>query len=729
MKQVVLSGKGEIEVFDVPIPGRLSNAVLVRNAFSLISSGTEGAAVSRRGGWLGAVEKAAQSRDRVQQVWDLTRKEGLPRTWELVRNKLEDYILPGYSCAGQVVEVSDEGMPLRPGDLVACIGSGFATHAEYVVVPTNLVVPLPTGVECSEAAFGALACIAMQGVRRLELSPGESVGVVGLGLIGQITAQLLVAMGYRAVGIDVSAQRAAKARALAGIEAWGSDEAESIQRVSDLTECRGLDGVIICAATQSDQPINMAFDLCRRRGRVSLVGDVGLNLVRAKMYQKELDLRMSTSYGPGRYDDAYEVRGQDYPFAYVRWTERRNLEHALFLLQEKKLRLEPLVSYRCPVDQAAQGYARLKQKDPDTYGVLIDYGPLPAEPRPVSPFEFTSRRPALATRTSANVIRLGLIGCGGFAKAVHVPNLSQLSSSFQIAGVASRTGATAEIVARKVGAPVSTSDYRALLDDQSIDAVLVATRHAAHARIVLDALEAGKHVFVEKPMCITVEDGERIVARADETGLIVRVGFNRRFAPHLAALRKAVGAYGPRMLSCRVNTGSLQNDWSNTASEGGRLVGEGVHFFDLCNWFMGAEPDRISSIVTGEATLTNPNVMVQLHYPDGSTAQVLYTALGHREAGKEYYEAFGNGRTARSNDYQTFEAFGTAVQVSRRDHGNKGHLAELEEFASAVQGKAYPIKGADARAGLVATSIALAVYRDAAPADAIEHKELEEIGG
>ncbi|MEW5961604.1 MAG: zinc-binding alcohol dehydrogenase, partial [Chloroflexota bacterium] len=299
MKQVFLSGKGEIEVFEVPVPGRLSNAVLVKNAFSLISTGTEAAAVSRRGGWLGVVEKAMHSRDRVQQVWDLARTQGLPKTWEMVRHKLDDYTAPGYSCAGQVIEVAHEGMPFRPGDLVACIGTGFATHSEYVVAPLNLVAPIPNGVDCTEGAFGALASIAMQGIRRLELSPGEWVGVVGLGLIGQITVQLLVGLGYRVVGLDLSPRRAARARELAKIEAWSADEADSLHQVQRLTQGYGLDGVIICAASQSDQPINLAFDLCRQRGRVSLVGDVGLHLNRAKMYQKELELRISCSYGPG----------------------------------------------------------------------------------------------------------------------------------------------------------------------------------------------------------------------------------------------------------------------------------------------------------------------------------------------------------------------------------------------------------------------------------------------
>ncbi len=712
MKQVFLSGKGEIEVLDVPVPGRSSNMVLVKSAYSVISTGTEGAAVSRRGGWLGVAEKAAHSRERVQQVWDLARVQGIGQTWDMVRNKLDDYIMPGYSCAGQVVEVGGDESPYRPGDLVACFGAGFATHSEYVAMPTNLMAPLPAGVDCQEAAFGAIACIAMQGVRRLELTPGETIGVIGLGLIGQIAVQLLTAMGYRAVGLDLSPARAAKAAELAGIEAWGAQEADSIYRVQELTGGRGLDGVIVCAASRSDGIINQAFDLCRRRGRVSLVGDVGLALQRAKMYQKELDLRMSTSYGPGRYDDEYELQGRDYPLAHVRWTERRNLEHFLSLLQAKKLQLQPLMSHLCPIDDAAAGYARLKQGDQSTYGVLIDYGPLPENPQPPKREAYITRRatPAAAQATSG-VIQLGVIGCGGFAKAVHLPNLAKLSSLFKIRGVATRSGGSAEVVARKSGADLATSDYKVLLEDSAVNAVIISTRHASHARMVLDALDAGKHVFVEKPMCISVEEGQRIVEKAKSTGLIVRVGFNRRFAPYLNTMRQAVGTQGARIFTCRVNIGAIGNDWSNTPEEGGRLMGEGVHFFDLCNWFAGSEPERITAVAAGEAKVTNPNILLQIHYPNQCVAQVLYTSLGHKGAGKEFFEAFGNGRAARCDDYKTVEISGAPAAKSK--NGGKGHLEELEEFAAAIQNRPYPVAGADARAGLVATWMATAAYQSA----------------
>ena len=715
MKQVFLSGAGQIEVLDVPVPGRLGGSALIRTAYSLISSGTESAAVTSRGGVLGVVEKIRSSRDRAEQVWQMAQTLGYAKTLELVRAKLGDLTPFGYSCAGEVLEVDGIEDGVRPGDRVACMGVGFASHAEYVVVPRNLMVRLPAAVALDEAAFGAVACIALQGIRRLELSPGERVGVIGLGLIGQLCIRLLDSMGYDAVGIDAVAARAAVAREHERIESWSLSEADSVARVRELTGGRGLDGVVVCAATKSDDPINLAFDLCRVRGRVSIVGDVGLGLQRDRMYRKELDVRMSTSYGPGRYDDEYELRGHDYPVGHVRWTEQRNLEHYLNLLASGRLSVRRLVSAVVPVDRAPDAYALVKRAGPETFGVVLEYARSADEAStpPDSHAMRTVRSAAPTTQAMGErTIGIGLIGVGSYAKAIHVPNLRALPSLFRIHGVASRSGATAGVLARKVGAPVATSDYRQLLADPTIDAVIVSTRHATHAAIVRDALGAGKHVFVEKPMTTTVEDAREIEALAARTGLVVRVGFNRRFSPFLRAMRDAVGTDGRRMLAVRVNIGTIGGDWSNTVEEGGRLLGEGCHFFDLCNWFMRAEPTRLSAVIAGEPEATNPNALVSIEYPGGSTAQLIYTALGSARLGKEHYEAFGNGRAVRTEDYTRYEAHGTSGGPGRGARGDKGQLEELREFADAIRNGGSG-EGADARAGLLATWMALAAYDSA----------------
>jgi predicted dehydrogenase len=713
VKQVFLSGQGGIEVFDVPIPGWLPGSILVRNAFSLISSSTEGSAVTRRSGLLGLYEKARSSPRRVEQVWSMVQEQGLVRTWELVQNKLEDYTMIGYSSAGQIVEVDNTDLPFTVGDRVACMGAGFATHAEYVVVPKNLAVRLPDGVALEEAAFAALACIAMQGIRRLDLTPGERIGVIGMGLIGQICIRLLDALGYQSFGIDLHTARVEKAKEVVGVEAWTIGATDSLHHVQNLTEGHGLDGVIVCAASTSDEPVNLAFDLCRQKGRVSVIGDVGLGLCREKMYRKELELRLSCSYGPGRYDDEYELGGRDYDLSHERWTERRHLEHFLRLLAFKKLSLASLVSIKFPVEEARTAYARIKESDARTYGVLFDYGPLPEQPVPVSHGQKSVYLRATSNGLKTGQIQIGIIGTGGYAKGVHIPNLQKLSNQFIIQGLASRSGGTAASVAKRFGVPMVTSDYRELLNNKDIDAVLVMTRHASHARIVLDALENGKHVFVEKPMVTCVADGQAIVAKAASTGLVVRCGFNRRFSPYISAMRQVVGDVGVRMITMRINVGALTNDWSNTLEEGGRLLGEGVHFFDLCNWFIGAEPVSLYAVGAGTVEVTNPNAMVLLRYPDGSTAQIVYTTLGYKAMGKEYFEAFGNSRAVRSDDFASLRAYGVSVSVSRRHRGDKGQLKALEEFACAIRSIPYTVIGADARAGLLATWMALAAHKSA----------------
>ncbi len=709
MKQVLFSGKGEVEVCEVPVPGVLPRSVLVATAFSLISTGTEGAALSGGGGLLGVVQSVRQKPERLKQAWRLAQTVGVHQALGFIQQKLAEYSAPGYSAVGRVIDVSDPSLPVKVGDLVACVGAGIAVHAEYLVVPENLLVVLPPNVAAREASFGALLCIAMQGIRRLQLDPGEIVGVIGLGLIGQITLQLLSAMGYRSIGFDLRGDRAAKARELGFSQAWSLTEADPVQLAAGLTHGHGLDGVIVSAATSSDAPVNLAFDLCRRGGRVSLVGDVGLQLERSRMYRKEIELRMSCSYGPGRYDDEYELGGKDYPYSYVRWTERRNLEYALSLIASGKLNLAPLISHSFSIREASAAYSVVKAAAADTYGVVFEYDSA------TNATFLIERKVTVRGVTSTGaarrdgLVRIAVIGTGSFCKSVHLPNLAKLRDLFAVTALSSRTGTSAMSPAKRYGIPLVTSDYREILGDASVEAVLISTRHSGHAKIVLEALSGGKHVFVEKPMCLTEAEGAAIVDRAAAAQRIVQVGFNRRYAPMLGLMREALGKGGPRTLSCRVNVGAIGDAWSNAASEGGRLLGEGVHFFDLCNWFMGSQPDAVSASAIGEQDVGNPNAAVIMRYPDGSTAQVLYTTLGHAGAGKEYFEAFGNGRTVSCEDYAQLRVHGASVAVPRSARRNKGLLLQLQGFAAAIRGQPFPVERPDEYAGLRATRIALQV--------------------
>lgn len=710
MKQVFASGRGEIKVVDVPGPRRMKGAILVKNAFSVISSGTEGAEVSKRSGALGIYEQARASREKVDKVWDLVKTQGVRNAYNKVQDKLEDLKPMGYTSAGIVLELDDQSVPFKVGDKVALMGAGIANHAEYAAVPVNLAAKIPDNTRLEFAAFAALGCIAMQGIRRLEAAPGERIGVIGLGLIGQLTVRLLVAMGFEAFGMDLNEHRAGLADSVDDVSAWSSESVDSVSMVENLTNGVGLDGVIVTAATKSHHPVNLAFDLCRKRAAVSIVGDVGLGLNRSKMYRKELELKLSCSYGPGRYDPNYEIMGQDYPIGYVRWTEKRNLELFLNLISKGRLDLNPLITDTFQIDEAKAAYQLIKSGNEDVFAALFDYK---AQPDKIDTIPDKKIHYKENVKPIKGRINIGVIGVGDHAKETHLPNLKKLSKLFSIGGFASGSGSSAGVAAKRYSAPVATSDYRDLINDPDIQAVIIATRHSSHARMTIEALQAGKHVFVEKPMALNIEDCQKIEDVAKDNNLIVRVGFNRRFSPFLNSMLSVIGDSGPRIFIARVNPGPIGEHWSNTHQEGGRILGEGVHFFDLCNWFMGSEPTFISATYMGEISLTNPNLSFTAKYGDGSIGQVIYTTSGSKEMGKERFEAFGSRKAAMSSEYKQFEAHGANVSLGLGKKGNKGHKEELEEFAAAIQGRTYQIKGAGPREGKIAVWMALASLESA----------------
>jgi predicted dehydrogenase len=716
MKQIFLSGQGQVDIFDTPVPGVLHGGILVRNAYSLISAGTEGAAVTKNDGVKGLYEKVMNSRDKAGQVWGMVQNQGLACTMKLIQNKLEDFNPVGYSCAGVVLEAGSEDLGFRPGQRVACMGTGFANHAEYTVIPKNLAAILPDSVSFDEAAFAAIGCISMQGIRRLELSPGERIAIVGLGLIGQIAIRLATLMGYQAFGFDIDKLRVAQAEEHSGASLLlNSASCDPVAAVMAATAGVGVDGVVICASAKNDTVINQAFSMCRQRGRVSVVGSIGLGLERAKMYAKELEVRLSCSYGIGRYNPDYELAGLDYPLPYVRWTERRNLEYFISLLADRRLVISDLVTARIGIDEAKQAYALIKTGNTNVYGVLIDYH-LPDQP--VLPEQaFVCRYDVGSLDIHKDHLQIGLIGVGGYAKNIHVPNIQRLDD-LVIRGVASKSGSSAAVVAKKVKAAYATSDTVELLADEHIDAVVISTRHASHGRLVLDALAAGKHVFVEKPMAITVTDCLRIVKAQQQTKRVVRVGFNRRFSPYLQEMKHVVGQ-GRKLFNIRVNVGAISGHWSNTAEEGGRLMGEGVHFFDLANWMMGCTPVTVSAHFLGEAGALNPDASICIRYEDGSIANIVYTTVGHIGRGKEYFELFGNGRTVVVDDYKSIQAFGCRTHVNRKEKGNKGQFHAMKDFVQAVRTGSRS-EGADAMAGLWATAITAAALDSAEQGQSID---------
>jgi predicted dehydrogenase/threonine dehydrogenase-like Zn-dependent dehydrogenase len=692
MKQVFFDGKGKLMVQEVPAPEVPPNGALVRVCASLISSGTE---MSHAAGGGSLVRKALAQPQLVKRAVELALREGIKFTAGQVRDISEMWVPVGYSAAGVVIGAGPDSGGLQAGDRVACAGAGFANHAEYDAVPANLMARIPEGVTYRQAAFTTLGAIALQGVRRAEVTLGERVVVVGLGLIGQITAQLLDAAGCRVIGSDPIQTRRELAARLAGAHTVDPTQGDVIKQIMALTDGVGADKVILCAATRGSEATNQAFKMCRERGRVVMVGAMGMDLERTDFYNRELDFVISRSAGPGRYDPRYEEQGVDYPIGYVRWTEQRNMKAVLELISEGKLDVESLISAEYPIEEADDAYEAVQK---GALAVLITYGE-PEEGAITAPPRFLIRavKPAKPGR-----IGIALVGAGNFARAVHLPNL-KASPYFDTRAVIS-LGPSAAQTGKKIDAPLVATDLNAALTDPAVEAVLIATRHNLHARQAIAAAQAGKHVFVEKPMALTVEDCRVMLDAADEAGVLLTIGFNRRASPAARALKTALESVGgPKTIIFRVNAGSLPlTHWLNDPSEGGgRLLGEGVHFIDFVCGMAESAPVSVSA----QGSPDGQNFVLTVRFSDDSLGVVIYTALGDPAFPKERVEVFAAGGVAVIDDFKTLEFKGMRGQPLKGSQ-DKGHRALLDNFGAAIKGQAdLIVTGWD---GLRATQIALA---------------------
>jgi len=682
MKQVTI-GRDGVSVDEVPTPGVVPGAVLVRVAASCISVGTEMSGV--RASNLPLWKRAMARPDQVRRVVEMVRTEGLARTRAAVDSRLAAHHPTGYSLAGTVIEVGDGVDDLAPGDRVACAGSQAAHHAEVVCVPRNLVAPVPDDVPFADAATVTLGAIALQGVRRAEPTLGETVAVVGLGLIGQLTVQLLKANGCRTVGIDPDARRVTLAKSHGLDEAAETDDETQVAR---LTHGIGADAVIVTAASPSPDLLNGAFRMTRRKGRVVLVGDVPIAIDRAEIYANELDFRISTSYGPGRYDRTYEEAGLDYPVGHVRWTENRNMQAYLDLMADGHVRVDGLIEARFGIDDAAQAYAALDADD-RPLAALLDYPDQAPITRQVSNPAARPGRPG--------AVRLSVIGPGSFFTGTLLPNLQALSDRFAWRGIAARRGHAAADVVRQTGAAFATTDPEDVLSDPDTDAVLIATRHDSHARLVLAALEAGKHVFVEKPLSLTRDELAAIEAfyRDAESAPLLLTGYNRRFSRAAQALAAAVSTRSnPMMIDYRVNAGHLPPEhWVHGPEGGGRNRGEACHFYDLMTFLTDAEVAAVEAQALRPATghyLASDNFVATLRFADGSLGSLTYTALGTPAHPKERIEVYCDGAVLEIEDFRTFRTTGSTTGPSSRAPA-KGHREELVAFADGVQSGDWPI--------------------------------------
>ena len=700
MKQLLQNLRdGSFELLECPTPARPPGFVLVANRASLISAGTERSTV--RAAQASLLGKARQRPDKVQQVLDNLRKEGLRATLRKVQDKLNQPKALGYSCAGVVLE-ADPGGDRRAGQHVACAGQDYASHAEVVVVPRNLVVPLPDGLPFEEGSFAALGAIALQGVRRAGVTQGERVLVIGLGLIGQLTWQLLRDAGCLAIGTDVAGDAVERARGL-GLDHALTRDADVAGLCASLGDGHGVDAVIITASAQTREPLELAGSACRERGRVVVVGTLPLEIPRETYYRKELDLLLSRSYGPGRYDPEYEEGGVDYPYAYARWTEGRNMSAFLEAVARGGVKLQPLITHRFPFERAFAAYDIVSGRKPEPHvGIVLEY------PETAAPLPRLLLRPSQARATPGR-LRAGFIGAGSFARSYLLPHLKD-NPAVELAAVVTSRGHTAQDVARKFGFGEAGSDADALLRDERIDAVFIATRHDLHAPLARQALEQGKHVFVEKPLAVSPEHLAALLPALQGARGVLQVGFNRRFSPLSLALKRSLSASrAPMQVTYRVNAGPLPEDhWLVSAAEGGgRMIGEGCHFLDLMQFLTDEQPVRVSAAAFGGDAMGCTSALVELS--GGSTGVLVYQANSSPLIAKERVEAARGGRAGIIDDWRRLELYeGRRRSVLKARGQAKGYAEELAAFlAAAATGRpAIPIESQ-----LLTTAATFAVVR------------------
>jgi predicted dehydrogenase/threonine dehydrogenase-like Zn-dependent dehydrogenase len=701
MKQVLQNLRtGETFVADVPIPAPKPGMALVRTAASLVSAGTERMLVDFASKSL--LGKARSRPDLARQVLDKARREGMLSTLEAAFSRLDQPMPLGYSSSGVVAAVGEGQAGLQAGDRVACGGGGFAVHAEYAVVPRNLLAVLPENVDFESAAFTTLGAIALHGFRLAEVQVGERVAVIGLGLLGLLATGIANAAGCRVLGIDLDPQRVKLAQAMGG-KGVLRQEAEEAARV--FSGGRGVDAVFICADTSSADPVELAGAIARDRARVIAVGAVGLTLPRKVYYEKELFFVNSRSYGPGRYDRNYEEGGQDYPVGYVRWTEGRNLEGFVDLLAEKRLDVKPLISHRFPIEQAEQAYKLITGQIQEPFlGVLLTYGDISDQEQFQIRSEGELPAPALLlsgkklTSEKIDRVRLGVLGAGNFATAVLLPAIKKVPG-VELVGVASSSGLNAQHAASRFDFRYATSDEERILDDAEINTVAVLTRHNLHARLVLAALNAGKHVFCEKPLALNLAELaeiESFIAKGaqaqpgDLVPPVLSVGFNRRFAPLSVRLEEFFqGRQEPLVALYRVNAGYLPlSHWLHDPQEGGgRIVGEACHFIDYLTFLVGQAPVSVTAQgLPGLGRYQEDNVVLDFSFRDGSVGSIIYLANGDKSFPKERIEVFCGGRVAVLDDFRSLELVkdGRRQRITARLRQDKGHLGEWQVFASAL---------------------------------------------
>jgi predicted dehydrogenase len=687
MKQV-LTQRGNILLVDIPAPFVGQGQILVEVAYSLISTGTELDTIQSTGKSL--IEKALEQPEKVKKLIEFLRQQGIQKTIAKINGQLEQALPLGYSCSGTVIQVGEGITDIQPGDKVACAGSGIANHAEIVLVPRNLLVKIPDGCSMKDAASMTLGAIALQGVRRADPRLGEIVAVIGLGLLGQLSIQLLKAAGCRVIGLDLDDRRIAHARELGADYAHNSATVDVNDEVKRHTNGYGVDAAIITAASTSDAITQQAMELTRKKGRVVVVGAVGLGLKRSPFYEKEIDFLISSSYGPGRYDAQYEKMGVDYPFAFVRWTENRNMQEYLQLISDGKVKLDSILEREYDLSQVQVAYKDLQDSTTKPLGIILRYPVANLTDLP----QKLETKVTLRSPKNDGKINVAIIGAGSFAKNVHLPNLQKLRSLFNIHAIVSNTGSNANETAKIFNAVYSTTDFQKVIEDPNVDALIICTRHDLHAEMTLKALSAGKHVLVEKPLALNQEELNLIKTFFTENprGPVLLTGFNRRFSPHVELIKNILDKHpNPKIIDYRMNAGYIPLDqWVHNNEGGGRNIGEACHIYDMLTYLTNAK------VINTEAQTIQPkngyyssqdNFTSSFSFDDGSLATLHYTSMGSKDYPKESMEIFVDGLVLTLNDYISTSVYGAKLRGVKTNSIEKGHLEELRLFGEAINNK------------------------------------------
>lgn len=675
MKQVIRRGLKEIIVDDVADPIVTKNSVLVRPFYSLISTGTETADIHTDS----IVKEVADNPSHLKTVWNVMKKTDPVSTFNEVRAKFSDYAVLGYSGAGIIIEKDAQITDLQIGQRVAYGGEGTG-HGETINVGRNLIARVPDNVSFQEACFTTLGAIAMNSVRLAEINIGDTVAVIGLGIVGQLVAQLVRCQGGVVIAIDLDAKRVELAKET-GADFGLTASDTTVQEVKALTGGRGADCVIVAAASVSAKPLQQGVSMCADRGRVIMVGACPIEIPRAEMYVKELKFMVSRAYGPGSYDPQYEKQGVDYPIAYVRWTENRNMEEFARLMSVGKVNVKPMISHEFELENAPEAYQTIMggNGNSSSLAVVLKY-PVNDQTNALESYQPMRKIVVNSAPVNKDELKFALVGAGNLAKWAHLPALQKIAGA-KLHAVHSNSGARGKSYAMRFGAHYASSDFQEILNDQDIDAVIIATRHNQHARQAVDALNAGKHVFIEKPMAVTIDECREIYKAVQASGKRLMVGFNRRFAPYYVEMKNHLKRRtSPMVVSCRMNSPGIENGWAAEKSQGGVVLGEGCHFVDLMFWLTESEPVSVSAYGFNEH-----NITASIKFADGSIGNFIYAVVGSEASAGEMVEVFAPGISVLSEDFKRL-----VVKKQKRDGRSKffaakGYQEQLESFVKSLK--------------------------------------------